>query len=162
MIRNNSYFYLEKTRSETMSAPTEQPKLTKIEEAALGGGGSETGDWVGVIGFVTSVPSGGGDEPTCWTGGGVRVEPSSGEGGGDEPSSTGEGGVDEPFSGEGGGIGVNASDECEDKGEGEGATEGEGEGGEVVWFEFLLVLSARTITNSFSFWRQLFLFPLMK
>jgi hypothetical protein len=36
---------LEKTRTETMSAPTEQPKLTKLEEAVLGGGGggSETG-----------------------------------------------------------------------------------------------------------------------
>lgn len=134
-----------------MSVPTEQPKLSKIEEAALGGGGSETGDVVGVAGFVTSVPSGGA-EPTCW------------RGGGDEPSTWEGGGGDEPFSWEGGSEGANASDVCEDNGEGEGdtGTEGEGEGVVAVWFEFLLVLSARTITNSFSFLRQLSLFPLMK
>lgn len=50
-----------------MNAPAEPTKLTKIEEAALGGGGSLTGAGVG---FVTPVP-GGGDEASCWGGGGV-------------------------------------------------------------------------------------------
>uniref|UniRef100_A0A7C9CYI9 Uncharacterized protein n=1 Tax=Opuntia streptacantha TaxID=393608 RepID=A0A7C9CYI9_OPUST len=55
----------------------------------------------------------------------------------------------------GGGAGVAA-------GAGAGVGEGGGDGGDFVAEEFLLDLSAKTTTTSFSFLRQLSLLPLMK
>lgn len=63
-----------------MNAPTEQAKLTKIEEAALGGGGSLTGAGVG---FVVTVP-GVGDGDFCWVGTGVPTLPTGGDGNTDD------------------------------------------------------------------------------
>jgi len=115
------------------NAPTEPAKLTRIEEAALWGGeGGEGWSVTGAGAGVWSEGGDGGEAVFCWGG----AAPGDGT--------------------------------CCWEGAGDGATdsvvywEGEGEG--LVWlvYVFLLFLSARTITTSFSFFRQLFLFPLMK